>query len=74
MLSVFRDYVDVITCKKSRQKNVKRFPTRFKKHNTLYVFNNVGRMFLCKKSMQKSVKDFSGCPNFVYTIATFGLQ
>ena len=60
--------------KKSRQKNVKRFPPCFKKHNTFYVFNNVGRVFLCKKSMQKSVKDFSGCPNFVYTIATFGLQ
>lgn len=50
------------------------FLQRFKKHNTFYVFNNLGRMFLCKKSMQKSVKDFCGCPNFIYTIATFGLQ
>ena len=34
------------------------FLQRFKKHNTLYVFNNVGRIFLVRKVDKRTLKDF----------------
>mgnify|MGYP004657824685 FL=1 len=34
------------------------FLQRFKKHSTLYVFNNVGRIFLVRKVGKRTLRDF----------------
>lgn len=34
------------------------FLQRFKKHSTLYVFNNVGRIFLVRKVGKRTIRDF----------------
>ena len=34
------------------------FLQRFKKHSTLYVFNNEGRIFLVRKVGKRTLRDF----------------
>ena len=43
----------------------------FKKHNTLYVFNNVGRIFLVRKACKRTLKGFLQAISKGYMLSVF---